>query len=205
MARTLQGDIRTKILDAARDRMHHYGFKKTTIDEVAADAGVGKGTVYLYFESKEDLALAILAEFKERMINRMQDIARDPSMTLSKKLTEMLSFPILEAQESCDNNPGSIDIILSIRPHIQARLRPYIEQETAVLAEVLEQGNQQGLLDVSDTMRTARTLKLMVKGFWPPYPCISEPDEVVQEIAQIVDLAIRGMRKPSGREIDIID
>lgn len=198
MARTLHGDVRCKILDAARDRMHYYGFKKTTIDEVAADAGVGKGTVYLYFESKEDLALAILVEFKERTILRMQEIAQDPDKTLSAKLTEMLSFPILEAQESCNNNPGSVDILVSIRPHIQARLKPYIERETVVLAEVLDQANRQGIIDVSDTLQAARTLKYMVNGFWPPYPCISDPNLVRDEIRLIVDLATQGMRPQHG-------
>lgn len=205
MARTLQRDIRAKILDAARDRMHHYGFKKTTIDEIAADAGVGKGTVYLYFDSKEDLALAILVQFKERTILRMRDIAGDPGKTLSAKLTEMLSFPIMEAQESCNTNSGAIEIIMSVRPHIQSRLRPYIEHELAILAEVLEQGNQQGLLDVADTMSTARTLKNMVNGFWPPYPCTPENMGVEEAIRDIVTLAIRGMRKQGGRENHLID
>lgn len=205
MARTLQGDIRTKILDAARDRMHHYGFKKTTIDEIAADAGVGKGTVYLYFDSKEDLALAILVQFKERTILRMQEIGRAPDKTISAKLTEMLSFPIIEAQESCNTNPGSIDIIMSVRPHIQSRLRPYLEHETAVIAEVLELGNQQGLLDVADTMSAARTLKYMVNGFWPPYPCIADQNGVGDAIRDIVNLAIRGMRKSGGRDHNLLD
>src|SRR5271156_2010884 len=116
MARTIQGDVKHRILAAAEERLWHYGFKKTTIDEIAADAGVGKGTVYLYFDSKEDLALAILVQFKERTILRMQDIACDPDKTISAKLTEMLSFPIIQAQESCNTNPGSVDIIMSVRP-----------------------------------------------------------------------------------------
>jgi len=205
MARTLQRDIRAKILDAARDRMHHYGFKKTTIDEIAADAGVGKGTVYLYFDSKEDLALAILVQFKERTILRMQEIAHDPDKTLSAKLTEMLSFPIIEAQESCNTNSGAIEIIMSVRPHIQSRLRPYFEHEIAVLAEVLEEGNQQGLLDVADTMGASRVLKYMVNGFWPPYPCVPDNLSTEEAIREIVTLAIRGMRKQGGRENNLID
>ena len=58
----LTQETRRAILDAARKRFLHYGFKKTTIDEIAADAGIGKGTVYLYFDSKRDLLLASLRE-----------------------------------------------------------------------------------------------------------------------------------------------
>jgi len=199
MARTLQGDVRTKILDAARDRMHHYGFKKTTIDEVAADAGVGKGTVYLYFESKEDIALAIMAHFKEVNIERMDEVSRDHGRTIESKLTEILSRQIMAAHESCRQNPGSIDLILSMKPHVQMRLRPYFEQEIGIIANVLEDGNQVGLLSVDEPLATARLLKHMVSGFWPPYPCTADVNRIEEEIAAIVNLVVTGMRRCSGR------
>jgi hypothetical protein len=97
-----------------------------------------------------------------------------------------------------------VDILLSIRPHIQARLKPYFEQENAILASVLEQGNRQGLLDVPNTMRAARSLKLMVKGFFPPYPCINNADEVREEVGNMVDLAVRGMLAQKLQECNII-
>jgi AcrR family transcriptional regulator len=43
------------ILDAARRAFARFGFKKTSVDEIARDAGVAKGTVYLACDSKEDL------------------------------------------------------------------------------------------------------------------------------------------------------
>ncbi|WP_294940764.1 alpha-D-ribose 1-methylphosphonate 5-phosphate C-P-lyase PhnJ, partial [Tardiphaga sp.] len=51
--------IRRAILEAARKRFLHYSYKKTTIDDIGQDAKVGKGTVYLYFDSKEDILLTI--------------------------------------------------------------------------------------------------------------------------------------------------
>ena len=74
-------------------------------------------------------------------------------------------------------------------------MRPYIEHETALIAQVLEEGNREGLFDISDTMSTARTLKYMTSGFWPPYPCVSEPEHRKDEIRKIVDLAVRGLHK----------
>lgn len=45
----------TRILDAAQALFWRYGVKRTSIDDVAAEAGVAKGTVYLYFDNKETL------------------------------------------------------------------------------------------------------------------------------------------------------
>ena len=74
---TRHGDVRQKILDAAEHRLWRYGFKKTTIDEIASDAGVGKGTVYLYFDGKEEIGLAIVSEYKRRGLEEIARITQD--------------------------------------------------------------------------------------------------------------------------------
>lgn len=51
----LDPDKKDRIVDAATVVFERYGFKKGSIDEIASSAGVGKGTVYLAFDSKDDL------------------------------------------------------------------------------------------------------------------------------------------------------
>ncbi len=193
---TRHGDVRQKILDAAEQRLWHYGFKKTTIDEIASDAGVGKGTVYLYFEGKEDIGLAIMAQYKETSLETIQAIAQDGGKTPVQKLKEMLQEPMLNACQRCNESPATLELVVAMKPHWQARLRPYMEKEWALLAGVLEEGNRLGVFDVPDPLRTARTLKTMCLGFLPPYPCAASPNEIATEISQIVDLTTRGLRKP---------
>jgi AcrR family transcriptional regulator len=53
---------RDAILAAARDLFFEHGIHRTTVDDVAARAEVAKGTVYLYFESKETLLAHLLLE-----------------------------------------------------------------------------------------------------------------------------------------------
>ena len=54
------GDKKQRILDAAFERFSHFGFLKTTVDEIARQAQVGKGTVYSYFASKEEILLSLV-------------------------------------------------------------------------------------------------------------------------------------------------
>jgi AcrR family transcriptional regulator len=49
-----------EILDAARKVFATRGFSESTVDEIAAAAGIAKGTVYLYYQSKRDIYLAAL-------------------------------------------------------------------------------------------------------------------------------------------------
>lgn len=192
---TRHADVRQRILDAAEQRLWHYGFKKTTVDEIASDAGVGKGTVYLHFEGKEDIALAIMAQYKEESMDRIGVVAQDPDKTPVQKLKEMLQQPILSAYMRCNESPATLELVIAIKPHIRARMRPYVEQEWTLLAGVLEEGNRMGVFDVPDTLRAARTLKTMCLGFLPPYPCVSSSDEIAAEISHIVELTVQGLRK----------
>jgi AcrR family transcriptional regulator len=192
---TRHGDVRQKILDAAEQRLWHYGFKKTTIDEIASDAGVGKGTVYLYFNGKEEIGLAIVSEYKRRGLHQIEMIARDAEKSPVQKLTEMLQYPILSAYQSCRESPAMQEMIVAIKPHIRRHIQPLMDQEYALLSEVLEEGNQLGVFDVPDTLPAARTLKMMTYGLMPPYPGVLEPEEMASEIAEMVTLTVRGLRK----------
>ncbi len=192
---TRHGDVRQRILEAAEQRLWHYGFKKTTIDEIASDAGVGKGTVYLYFDGKEEIGLAIVSEYKQRGLDKMALIAGDPAKTPAQKLTEMLQYPILYVCQSCRESPAMQEMITAIKPHIRRHIQPQTEQEYALLAEVLDEGNRLGVFSVADTQAAARTLKMMTLGFMPPYPAASDPNEIASEIAAIVALTVQGLRK----------
>ncbi|MBW2273191.1 MAG: TetR/AcrR family transcriptional regulator [Deltaproteobacteria bacterium] len=64
---------RRRILDAARDVFFRDGFMPANLDEVAEKAGVAKGTLYRYFDSKADLYVAVLAENGKAFSDKMQE------------------------------------------------------------------------------------------------------------------------------------
>jgi TetR/AcrR family acrAB operon transcriptional repressor len=58
--RTVNSERETRILDAAARLMAHYGYDKTTVSDIAREAGISKGAIYLHHSSKEDLFAALL-------------------------------------------------------------------------------------------------------------------------------------------------
>ena len=60
----IKDDKNERILDAALDKFKQYGFMKTTVDDIARQTQVGKGTIYLYFQNKEDILNALTASLK---------------------------------------------------------------------------------------------------------------------------------------------
>ena len=70
---------RRKILEAAREVFFRDGFMAANLDEVAQKAGVAKGTLYRYFESKAELYVEVLAHNGEIFKQRMRETANGSS------------------------------------------------------------------------------------------------------------------------------
>ena len=74
------GDKRARILDAAEKIFARDGFFAAKVADVAKDAGVADGTIYLYFKSKDDLLISLFESRMERVIDTLaRAIAGVPS------------------------------------------------------------------------------------------------------------------------------
>lgn len=62
-----KAEMRAKILKAGMDTFIKYGFNHSSMARIAKEAGMAKGTVYLYYDSKESLSLCILNDHFDRM------------------------------------------------------------------------------------------------------------------------------------------
>jgi AcrR family transcriptional regulator len=80
---------RNTILDAARGVFSRQGYSASAMDDVAEEAGIAKGTLYLYFKSKEDLYLAALVrDMRDLSQKAMAEMAR--GRTFRKKIEAFL-------------------------------------------------------------------------------------------------------------------
>lgn len=92
-----------RILDAAATLLVRWGYRKTTIDDVAREAGVGKGTIYLHWKDKSELfRAAIWRASQQTTEDVMRRIAADPDGGLFHRLwthgmLAVLSNPLLAA------------------------------------------------------------------------------------------------------------
>ena len=92
-----------RILDVATALLVRWGYRKTTIDDVAREAGVGKGTIYLHWKDKNDLFRAAIWRAQHRYSEEVQRrIAADPEGGLLHRVTThgmlaALSNPLMAA------------------------------------------------------------------------------------------------------------
>jgi AcrR family transcriptional regulator len=79
-----------EILTAARNLLEQRGLEAMTMEEIAAAAGVAKGTLYLYFQSKDDLILAMMSQVGENLLQDVESSLQAPG-TPPEKLIRMVA------------------------------------------------------------------------------------------------------------------
>ena len=82
-------DRKTLILSAATQSFVQFGYKATTMDQVSRIANVGKGTIYTFFKTKEDLFEEILNKAYQELTSVMNRVAREND-TFILKLINLL-------------------------------------------------------------------------------------------------------------------
>ncbi|HLU56553.1 MAG TPA: helix-turn-helix domain-containing protein [Pseudonocardia sp.] len=89
-----------RVLDSAAELLVRWGYQRVTIEDVARHAGIGKGTVYLHFRSKDALFVAVLLRVHRGFVERMTDrMAADPRAVLPSRMMrrvyeEMTADPV---------------------------------------------------------------------------------------------------------------
>jgi AcrR family transcriptional regulator len=97
-----------RILDAAEALLVRFGYRRTTVDDVARAAGVGKGTVYLYWPSKMELVATVLARQSAEMLAEQRAVVRaDPAevrlhRSMRRTFLQIMGRPLAKAFATYD-------------------------------------------------------------------------------------------------------
>lgn len=129
--------VRDAILDAAEALLGRYGYRKTTMDDIAREARIGKGTTYLHFRSKEEVFLTTIDRIVDRLCERLRKIAVGPG-TDSERLQAMLVERVLYRFNCVSHYPASLDeIFASLRLGYLERRGLNLEKEAALFEAML--------------------------------------------------------------------
>ena len=197
-----RSDIRDLILDAVDVLLARFGYGKMTVDDVARQVGIGKGTIYLHFPSKEELVLAHIDRIAETVIRKLQELA-DSSDSSDRRLRRMLIARVLRRFDSVAHYSQSLgDLLSSVRAPLLLRRQAHFEKEAAVFEGVLREGARLGSLDCADPLTTSLVLIQSTNSLLPFNLSARElgrREELEDQVGRIADLLIKGLLPSSSR------
>ena len=189
---------RDAILDATDRLLARYGYKKMTIDDLAHEVGIGKGSIYLHFKSKEEIALSHINRIIERLKARLREIAADGT-SVDVRLCNMLIERVLFRFDSVQHYTESLNSLLAhIRPRLLERRKRYFDEEARIIASVIEEGQSSGDLIKGDAVDIAQTL-LSATNSLLPYSLSSvelgDRQDIGDRVRKTATILINGLSK----------
>ncbi|MEP7149050.1 MAG: TetR/AcrR family transcriptional regulator [Acidobacteriota bacterium] len=189
-------DVKGAILAATDRLLAQSGYKKMTIDVLAAEVGIGKGSVYLHFASKEEIALSHIDAIIERLKSRLREIA-DKKSSNESRLKEMLIERVMFRFDSVQHYSQSLNDLLSkIRPGLLERRKRYFEEEGRIFAKLIKVGIDEGSFAEINADETARSL-LVATNSLLPYSLspeeLGERKVIEKRISALADLLLKGL------------
>jgi AcrR family transcriptional regulator len=189
-------EVSDAILDAMERLLARFGYKKTTMEDVAREAGIGKGTIYLHFPSKEELALRSIDRVVQRVQDRLRALASDGADVALRLRRMMIERVLLRFDSVADYSQSLDDLFESIRPAYMARRQRYFKMEMDVFAPVLEEGRRREVLAISDARAAAYTLILATNSLLP-YSLstreLGKRAEVERQVRRIAEMLLNGL------------
>lgn len=169
MARIIdKEEKRLEIASAAIESFARKGIAQTSIDEIAKSAGVAKGTVYLYFKTKEEIILAIWDMLATRHQEAFQARITE-TMSAKEKILELFNF------SECKEDHDKEDLLALYQNFISTMLidktglytayfTTIFQRDYDIISKCLQEGTQKRELDVPDIDKLTNTIIVFMEG-----------------------------------------
>ncbi len=159
--------IRHSIMDASRDLFARFGYKKTTMEDIAMALRKGKSSLYYYFKNKEEIFQAVIDMESEMLFNRLKEVVNSKKDAAAKLkdyvIVRMETVRNLENYQRVikEDLYGGYDFLLPNR-HKNESL------EEDLLTSILEEGLNSGLFQIKGPKTAAIGIATALRGLEIP-------------------------------------
>jgi AcrR family transcriptional regulator len=187
-------EFRRKIIVTAGTIFSRYGFKKTTMDEIARALKMGKSSIYYYFESKEEIFEAVVLHEANILRNELTTAIKSVESPVEKMrnyvFVRMKSFEKLSNYYNAifDKNLDHFDFIENIRSK-------YDREELAILRLLLYHGTRRKIFNVKNSEFTALAVQTSLKGLEVPLFWQKKKVNIEDRLNGILDVLFYGILK----------
>jgi AcrR family transcriptional regulator len=187
-------DFRQKVITTAGKIFSRYGFKKTTMDEIAKALKMGKSSIYYYFKSKEEIFESVVLWEANILRNELTTAIKSVDSPVEKMrnyvFVRMRSFEKLANYYNAifDKNLDHFDFIEHIR-------EKYDREELAILRLILYDGTRKKVFNVEKSEYTAMAIQTTLKGLEVPLFWKKKEVNIQYRLNAILDVLFNGILK----------
>ena len=160
----MRNATRQHILREAAREFARLGFDQANINVIAEQAGIGKGTIYLYFENKRELFLAMLRSIAQTQLAAIR-AALATKGTLQERLERLFRAFVQLSEEDSDSFNVHMSALYGVNRAFQAEATKLLRDYLAVISLVLEESRDAGEIQTNDIEATALLVLSLTKSY----------------------------------------
>ncbi len=184
-----------QIIAAAIAAFAQLGFDKTRMDDIANGVGLSKGTLYLYFKSKDEIITAVLDQFFTEEIDGVADLLAAPIPA-----SEKLSTLIIQMMADTESQLGQylsvwleFYAIAAREGAFRDKMLQYMNQFVDLFTALIQQGIDSGEFRPVDTRDTAVAAAAQFEGIILLWAVDKDLLDLMRVTKTAVDLLLRGL------------
>lgn len=183
------------IIDIASKIFQKYGFKKTTIDDIAEAAHKGKSSLYYYFKSKEEIFKAVIEKEAKSIKSILTKIVNDPKLEPEEKFRKYVTVRMNQFQERINYYEALNNDYLSHYHFINKIREQHDKEEEKLITQILEEGVKKSKFDIPDIKIAAYAIIIAMKGLEIPIFFTKEIDKPEEKINHLLNILFYGISK----------
>lgn len=163
---TKKDSKRELILDAMQRLLYDNKAQTISVSDVAREANIGKGSVYYYFKSKEDILNAVIERSYSDVIEKGKQLAKAPELGALTKMEIIFRTCIESSVELSRQEANNYFELQQTALLHQQYIKMMVQQLRPILSDVIRQGNEQGALscqspdEIAEIVLIILTIKL---------------------------------------------
>ena len=187
-----------RILDALQTLLENKNLQTISVSEIAQEAGIGKGSIYYYFSSKEAILEALVARSYEKPLETAKNLAGQQNISPFTRMAMIfqacrnISTEFLKSEtQSAAGSSEKAFLHQKYISHIIQELKP-------VLAEIIRQGIRSGEIRFSYPEELAEIVLIVLTVKIDNTLVPSTKEEIENTINALISLLEKGTDNPSG-------
>lgn len=197
---------RQQILVAAKRVFAEKGFSRATMEDVATEAELSPGTIYIYFKNKDELYASLSLRVLKYLFIRLQHVKNEDGLNPEQRiaLLEQALYDVYEFDPLILINMfhlQSSETVMNLSPELVDEIQSLSSRSIRVMADMFAKGIKQGLMIKRDPVRLAEILWALFSGviLWEESKRLidREKDYLKSTLEIAFQIFSQGIKKPS--------
>ncbi len=182
------------ILNVAQGLFARFGLSKTTIDDIAKKAHMGKASIYYYFANKEAIFKEVVEKEGKILKEKLLD-AVNTQTTPQKKIHSYIITRMTAIKDLANYYSALREEYLKHFSFIEKARQSYDAFEITMVSTILSEGQKNGLFDIQDITLTAETIVAAMKGLEYQWSMEGSKEEIAEKVDALLKILFKGIEK----------